>query len=254
MFFELPPEPPKIWLPPKPAIIRQVTPDLIAPKREMLSRARRRAAGAIADITVADDGDFAVSSGANTTALTFNSVITTKGTSFALITWKDASTLTLSSATWGGNACSILVQQSSGSSTRIGCAIIAISGAQTGNLVLNFSAACDDAEVTAISADNVQSLTPVDTDATFQEFGSATSVDLDALTAPGVGGVRLAVEAHFSSGTAITWTNATEVSDLATGTYRHSAAYDLGNNGTTISTSVSTNSGFTRVICGVSIR
>jgi len=47
MFFDLPPDPPKFWLPPKPAIIRPA-PDLaITPKRLMLSRTRRRAAGAL---------------------------------------------------------------------------------------------------------------------------------------------------------------------------------------------------------------
>lgn len=208
----------------------------------------------VVDITVADDGDFAISSGSGGTAHTFNSVVTTKATSFALVTWSDASTLTISSATWGGAACSILAQVSSGASTRTGSAILAIAGAQTGNLVINFSAACDSSRVSAISADGVVSLTPVDTDTSFIEFGSSTSCDLDNLTAPGVGGLRLAVGTSFADTTAWTWTNATEVSDLDAGVWRHSAAYDLGNNGTTISTSQSTNSGASRTIAGVSIR
>lgn len=45
MIFDLPPEPPKLWLPPKPAIIRQATPDLLVPHREPLSRNRRRGVG-----------------------------------------------------------------------------------------------------------------------------------------------------------------------------------------------------------------
>lgn len=43
MFFDLPPEPPKIWLPPKPAIIRPGA-DLVVPKPQALMKARRRGA------------------------------------------------------------------------------------------------------------------------------------------------------------------------------------------------------------------
>jgi hypothetical protein len=53
MLFDLPPDPPKLWIPPKPAIIRQVTPDLLVPRCEPLSRLRRRAAGGLPDPTIA---------------------------------------------------------------------------------------------------------------------------------------------------------------------------------------------------------
>lgn len=52
MPFDLPPDPPKLWLPSKPAIIRPATPDLFPPSRDALSRARRRAAGSAAVTTI----------------------------------------------------------------------------------------------------------------------------------------------------------------------------------------------------------
>lgn len=210
--------------------------------------------GAVADIEITDDGDFALSSGGTTATHTFNSVVTSRADSFALITWNDDQTITLDTATWGGNACSILVQATTTAATRRGCAIIHRAGTQTGNIVLTFSAACTSSHVTAVSLDNLQSSTPVDTDSDVRASGDATSNDLDALAAPGVGGIRLAVQSNSSDTTALTWTNATEVSDLDAGSNRHTAAYDLGNNSSTINTSQSSNSFAIRAICGVSMR
>lgn len=205
------------------------------------------------DITIVDDGDAAPSSGTGTATHTYTSLASTGPYSFALITWVDASDLTLNSATWGGNACTVYGQSGAVGSggKRPTTSIVGISGAQTGNLVLNFSAACDDSEVTVVSLANLQSLTAVDTDSDVRLFSDATACDLNGLTTPGVGGIRLAVYCHSTDTSAISWTNATALADLDAGTYRHTAAYDLGDDGTTISNNGAT--GVSRAIFGVSL-
>lgn len=222
---------PAIWLPPKPAIIRPAEPTLLKPLVAIPFLAPIGWRGVVGDIAVTDDGDAQSSSGAGTATLTFNSQTSTGPHSVIGITWhKATTTTTLSSATWGGSSMSILEQIAyDPGNDCIHCAICIIAGAQTGNIVLNFAATITDAEITKLSLSNLQSMTAVDTD---EESASAGGSDLDSLTTPGTGGVRLAVLMNLGSATAVTWSNASEVSDLSVTSgaesWRHSMAYDLG--------------------------
>lgn len=208
---------------------------------------RMRMAGAIGDIALIDDGDAAPSSGTGGTAHTYSSQTSTGPTSVLAITWVgDGALRTLSSATWNGNAMSILVQRSTGSNWDR-AAFVAISGAQSGAIVLNFSGNVSDSHITKISLTNVQSLTPLDTDSA---EGEDAALSLASLSSPGEGGIRLAAIAGAADTVDTTWTNATEIADLDAGVERHSVAYDLGDDGTTISAD---NDGF-QTLVGVSIR
>jgi hypothetical protein len=188
-------------------------------------------------ITPVDDGDAAPSSGAGTSTHTFGSQSSTGPFSFVKITWIEdtGSDRTITSATWGGAATTIPVQEFMPTAVEdgIGAAILYIAGAQTGNIVVNFSGDVEDSQITKVSLDNVNT-TFIDTDFDAQE---STSLNLDALSSPGLGGIRLAVYGNTSDASGCTWTNATEIADLDAGTFRHSAAWDLGDDGTTINCS-----------------
>lgn len=73
MFFDLPPEPPKLWLPPKPEIIRPATPDLLAHARQPMSVKRRRGAGGAANVAVvhAVPNDIGENTGLGTGTISF---------------------------------------------------------------------------------------------------------------------------------------------------------------------------------------
>lgn len=242
---------------PKPAIIRQATADLlrygIDPVLGMavLGHKLRRAAGnaGVADITIVDDGDAAPSSGTGTATHTYDSQTSTGPHTAVIITWQDFSDLTLSSLTWNGDAMSILVQGTTNDGQGAAIAIID-GGARSGNLVAVFNAACDDSQITKVSLANLQSMTPVDTDLEADITVGGTA-DLDSLSSPGVGGIRIAGFANRTETTAVTWSNATELSDLNAGAWRHSAGYDLGDDSAAIAANGDAE---TEVIVGVSLR
>lgn len=186
----------------------------------------------LAPITITDHGDATPDSGVPGTAThTYNSLSTTGPVSAVMITWQAAASRTLDSVTWGGNAVTLLVN--SRDPTGIAGAAIGIrSGSQSGNLVLNFSGTVTRSAVTRVSLANLSSLTAVDTDSESDAGGGS---NLDSLTSPGVGGIRLAAYYNGDAGTSISWTNATEIADMAVNSiYAHSAAYDLGDDGGTI--------------------
>jgi hypothetical protein len=205
----------------------------------------------VADITIVDDGDAAPSSGGGTSTHTYNTQTSTGPDSGLLITWVNDGILTLDSGSWNGNALTILEQASKDNASEdMGAAIAVVAGAQSGTLTLTWSGNCADSEITKVSLSNVQSLSAVYTD---KEISAESGADLDSLLSPGVGGIRLAVHAHANDASATSWTNATELADLDAGLWRHSAAYDLGDDATAI---VADNAGLAdaEVIVGVSIR
>ncbi len=193
--------------------------------------------GALRDITVTDDGDAQSSSGAGTNTLTWTSQTSTGPHSVVLISWHKATTATtLSSITWSGVAMTILEQIAyDPGNDPIHGAIAIIAGAQSGSIVATFAATITDAEITKLSLLNLNSMTAVDTD---EESAAAGGSDLDSLASPGVGGIRLALLTNLGAATGVTWSNATEVSDLqvtsGAESWRHSAAYDLGDDATAI--------------------
>lgn len=211
----------------------------------LADRARMAAAAPREDVTIVDDGDAAPSSGAGTATHTYNSQTSTGPKSALLITWREASDFELSTVTWNGNSMNILAQTHFVDANGVGAAIAIISGAQSGNVVLGFSGSVDDSHITKVSLDNLVSIAARDTDT------DTDNVNLDNLTSPGDGGIRLAAFADKSSGNTVSWTNATELSDLDAGAHRHSAAYDLGDDGGTITPSGGSTD---QAVAGVSLR
>lgn len=209
-------------------------------------------AGALVrDITVVNDGDAAPSSGLGTATHTYNAKTSTGPFTLVCITWREANTSrTLNGVTWNGVAMTSLVnvRGAIGGGDEAGCAIFAIAGAQSGNIVITFDAGAADSQITILSLANVVSLTPVSTDS---EQGSGTATDLDSLLSPGVGGIRIAVLNAAGDTSAITWAVGTEVSDLDAGVWRHSAAYHLGDHADAIGFTGGT--GVT-LMAGVSLR
>ena len=201
-------------------------------------------------VTLVDDGDAAPSSGTGTATHTYNSQTSTGPVSVIAITWDDGGGRTLDSITWNGVAMTIMVQANvSGGSTAIpGAALCIINGAQSGSVVATFDASCDDSEITKISLSNLQSLTPIDTDS---ESSTSGGSNLDSLASPGTDGIRLTAYAEDNPTASVSWTNATEVSDINGGSWRHSVAYDLGDDATTIEAN---GGGDDEVHVGVSLR
>jgi hypothetical protein len=189
------------------------------------------------DIAVVDDGDSpSPSSGGGTSTQTHNSESSSGPDTVLLVTWYAVanSDITLNSVTWSGSSVTILTQQHQGSAGgSTGVAICYISGSQSGNVVLSLSAAPDNTRLTILSLTNLVSATPADTDGTTSS--SASALSLTALASPGTGGVRIAGLTTEQGGSySCTWTNATEVTDLTAGGHGWSAAYDLGDDATTI--------------------
>ena len=213
-----------------------------------LRRASRR------DIVPIDDGDAALSSGAGTTTHTYSAQTSTGPSTVLGITYgnTDSSSPTLTGATWNGVAMDIRVQTvtTGDGDEDVGPAVATIAGAQSGDIVLTFSGNCEDSEITKISLTGVVSLVPVDTDSE-TAIVSATQVDLDALTSPGVGGIRIGVYAQETGGTGVSWNAGTELSDIDTGVYRHSVAYIIGDDATAFGP---TDGSGNKAIVGVSIR
>lgn len=195
-----------------------------------------------------DDGDATNSSGL--ASHTYAAQTSTGPVTVLGITWGDGSSRTLNSATWNGDAVSILVQQVVAMGAGFGNAAICIigGGARSGNLVLNFSGTVLDSEITKLSVSNLISIMAIDTD---DETSAGGGADLDSLLSPGIGGIRIGVFANDADTTGVTWTNATEVSDIEVTNHRHSVAYDLGDNATTITAD---GGAVGEVIVGVSLR
>lgn len=203
-----------------------------------------------AGVTVIDDGDVASEeAGGTTDTHTFSSETSTGPDTILCATWIGgfAGAVTLTSATWNGSPMTILVQANEATAS-LGAAICYISGAQSGDIVLTFSNVATDSAITKLSLVGLSSSTAIDTDS---ESSAAGGADLDSLSSPGSGGVRIATFANATSGTGVTWTNATEVADTSAGSYRHSAGYDSGADATAITAD---GAAAGEVIVGVSLR
>lgn len=204
---------------------------------------RARMGASVRKIAIIDDSTFAPSSGTGTDTHTYTSKTSTGPDTIVFLTWTGQFS-TLSGVTYGGVSMTQLVIGGSASNA---CAIYYISGAQTGNVVVTFTGSISDSQITIASLTNLQSATAVDTD-----VDSVSPCDMDALDTPGVGGIRLVCFASTVDATGCTWVNATELSDVDIGVDRHSTAYTLGDDGSTIS--LSAGGGGTDVMVGVSLR
>lgn len=207
-------------------------------------------------ITVTDDGDSAPSSGGGGAAHTYNAKTSTGPHTVLLITAYDVGgAFTINSVTWNGGAVTQWVQaNTSNGSDDVAAAIFYVAGAQTGNIVINFSVGVTDSEITILSLDKLVSTTPTDTDTATSN--SASGVTLSALDPSARGGVRLAAFANDGATVAITWTwtGHTEASDVNATDSRHGVAYKI--NDTSGGSIAAAGDGPTRkcALAGVSLR
>jgi hypothetical protein len=188
---------------------------------------------ALADITLALDFN-SIDASAAGSSQTFTDKSSAGPFTVLILSWQSTTTArTLSSATWGGNAVTIHVQTNiDGGSTCVGVAILSINGAQaSGDIVCNFNNTVNLAFITVVSLSNVANQTPIDTDSGTSATGAA---DLDSLASPLAGGIRIAGYANVANGTATTWTNATDISDVDVTVLRHASGYDTGDDATAI--------------------
>ena len=183
-------------------------------------------------ITPTLDGDFAPDSGTGTAAHTYNSItagpISAVARSGVAITWDNAGAVrTVSGVTFDGNAMTESHEAGRATGLNVGCAFYIIDDSQSGNIVVTFDGTVDDSHITVVSLEDVISETPVDVGNAGAATGTGTS--MTNLLVPGMGGIRIAVYANDTGTTAVTWTNATEQSDVDAGSHRHSVAWVEGN-------------------------
>lgn len=198
-----------------------------------------------APVELIDEGDSVSSSGAGTNTHTWSAVSGAGPHCAVAVYWRHTAARTLSTLTWNGVGGTILVQQTNGSSTVIACAIVIFPpGARSGNLVAVFSNTVLTAVTTRVSLVNLKSTTAIDT-----ATGNPNTL---VLASPGSNGIRFAAYANETTGTAVTWTNATEIADASLGSMRISAAYDLGDDANNIVSASAT--AVSRMTVGVSLR
>lgn len=131
-------------------------------------------------------------SGGGTGTHTWTSETTFAPYVLILIHWNATAQRTLSSLTWGGDACTILVQAnttvSGASSTSIGAAIVLARGHEAASIVATFSGNVTLASIREHGVIGLQSETPIDTDSAALNDGGGTTVTLTALSDPGPAG------------------------------------------------------------------
>lgn len=244
MFFDLPPEPPKIWLPPKPALIRRATPDFLVKadnaaiirhaqedvRRETLARSRRRAAGntAVAPATLVYAGSTPSTADATTYTFTNHAIGTAAADRLVVGVFNsnDSSTggspMVLSSATIGGSAASVIV---AGPGTdRTGSAIFAlpVAAGTTSTITVTLTQSAGRAALSVYAIYGLQSYTPFDFDG-LEGSGATGTLTPDVPE----NGVLIAGFASTSGGTT-TWVGATEDYDAATESRNFGAASAAG--------------------------
>lgn len=201
-----------------------------------------------APVSYIDDGDFAGGSG---TTVNVTGITTVGPVSVFLVSTRAGGNRNAVSATLNGVACSLLTTTNANRQ----CAAIFIinAAAASHTLAITFNGSVDAVNVTAVSLQNLQSLTPIDTK--FDSGGTFSSINLPAITGPGSEGIVLCAFASYDADTISTnWTNATEIADLAFSTAgRASSAVVLGNPVGTISAAMASSSDFLAIV-GASLR
>ena len=235
---------------PKPAIIRPADAELLRARKAgfQLLHLGGMAGGTPPVAFVADDGFSTQTSGGGTASHTHSSKTSTGPQTVLLVHAWDGSPRTLNSATFNGNALTIMYQVTTdiSISSDVMFAFLFIVGAQSGNIVLTFDAATDDSYITIVSIKNLISTTPIDTDSHFERVSQGGNVLLDNLASPGAAGIRFGVGG--GAGTPISPTGATVLTD----TGGQAAVYDLGDDSGTITFPFDT--GSSRGVAGVSLR
>ena len=178
-----------------------------------------------------DDGDAAPSSGGGTAEHTYSALTSTGPYTVGVVTWDGGAGTALVSALWNDEAVTV---HSFPESSGMGVAFVLASGARSGDLVLTFDGATTDSEISVLSLNNVISFTLLDS----AQVGSGeTPVVLTGVGSPGVKGIRVFGATNATAGTAMSSGDATEFADVNAGSWRHWAAYDLGDDDGNVSVS-----------------
>lgn len=246
---------PKLWLPPKPAIIRRAD-DIRKAHLNVQQLIGFGAGGSAVPISVVDDGDSRPTdsgSGGNS-PYNFGS-LTSAGPHVVAAFWVYGSgtTINITAASWNGNAGSLLasIARSSGTA-KLSAALFGWAGGQSGDLILTYSSqAGAGVACTRLSLTNLLSLTAIDTDS---GQGSAGSSSASALATPGVGGIRILIGGNRTN-SGYSFDRGVEFTDTAAGGptagRRAAGMYEIGDTGAAIGM---THGNDDYVFCGVSLR
>lgn len=178
-------------------------------------------------IAPVDDGDFAPTGGTGTAVHTTATMTSTGPDTVVAITWDNvAAARTVSTVTFNAVGMTELHEAGRATDSNVGCALYYLTGALSGNVVVTFDGTVADSHITILSLDNLISGTAVDVGDAGAATGTGTS--MTNLLVPGMGGIRIGVYANDTGTTAVTWTNATEQSDVDAGAHRHSVAWVEG--------------------------
>lgn len=198
MFFDLPPDPPKFWLPPKPAIIRSVSEYRAL---EAMNRKRRRAVAP--NIIIGAVGTpYTSSANAATYTATGLPSVGASERGVILIGGRDSTTRAITSVTIGGQAAVELHHQDSSGSTA--ALYIGPVGA-SGDVVVNVATGWLRISVALLPCQNIQSATPTDTG------GSTADPATDTMNCSAGGAIFGVV--IWANGVTTTWTGISELYD-----------------------------------------
>lgn len=158
MFFDLPPEPPKLWLPPKPAIIRPAERELI--RRPSLARKLLRGASGVLP-TFSYIGQQTSNSDLTTYTFAASDIGTADASRLVVVGVMGSNSSNIfSSGLIGGVSVSIVAQ------SRATCLISAsVPTGTTGDIELTFAGGQTRAVIGVWALYNLSSTTPIDTDA-----------------------------------------------------------------------------------------
>lgn len=211
MFFDLPPDPPKFWLPPKPAIIRHATPDDLKREVKAFNRRRRGAGGAAATCTyVTNFGNSSDVASHNYGVQSLGAVASDRDIILAISMLPGAAAdRQVASATVDGVSLSALMVYKR--SNNIGALEFwggrVATANTTGNVTVTWNAVINNTRTALFRCTGVESLTPVSTDT--EETNAVTVTG----TAPG-GGFAIGIAGNNTGGT-VTWTgDLPEVAEL----------------------------------------
>jgi hypothetical protein len=244
MLFDPPALP--LWLPAKPAIIRPAN-DV---KRASFIPGMFPAAAAAAPKTPFGITYVATSKDASTaTTFTFtnHSIGAADSSRIVVVGLADAGSggNTISSVTIGGNSAAIAVQ-TSGTSTRVGIAYLAVPSGTTATIVATYSGSVSRCFVNVYSVVGAQNGTPFDTDGPAGGGTSSRSITIDAPIGGGV--IAISTDGNADD---TTWTNATEDNDdISNGFDGVSVAHYTTPGATETNKSITANS--VRAVCGAS--
>lgn len=225
MMFDLPPDPPKFWLPPKPAIIRPAPPTvdamLVASQLAGFGDRRRGSGPAtVTYVTTIDDTSDA-------TTYTFASAnIGGPGLIVVGFQWEATASRSLSSATIGGNAASII---QNGGGVEAGAALFAlrVAAGATATIAATLSGGAIRSSIGIWNVNGQQSDTPTASGQSASNSSTTSrQVDLNVLS----GGVAIAM-LGLNAPSAVTWTGATKRFDAAVETNSQKSGADYANAG-----------------------